>query len=68
MAPTPSREHTHSGWWRSCRYSHSDVLNATHLPFILVLDVEGALIIEDDAAAEGLPLWYTEMDEMIVKI
>ena len=27
----------------------------------------GALIVEDDADAEGLPEWYTEMEEMIVR-
>jgi len=50
----------HSGgtfWW------HPHHHGSTHLQ--VAGGAAGALIIEDDAESEGLPPWYTEMEELI---
>merc|ERR1711994_320852 len=64
----PGEQHTyyynipcqHSGgtfWW------HPHHHGSTHLQ--VAAGAAGALIIEDDAEMEGLPEWYTQMDELI---
>ena len=80
MASTSSWSYPRTSWRRCSRYKYQSVftfhtlfLRKYHFLWFGNLhhisdETKGALIIEDDAESEGLPKWYTEMEEMIVKI